>query len=269
MERTWFDLQRFADSDDGQGQADASDLQPEEGTPPEQDAGAQQDTGADATADGGQQTSQTQATFSQEQVNRIIGERLAEERRRWERRLQEVQSRIPQPQPQQPQANVNPQERARKFLVDFSRDPEGVLRRFADTYLQAQQRSQMEQLQKAQAVVQEAISDLQLKYPDFHQHSPAVMQHIQTDPFLSSVVRSIGANASPELWSGVLERAYEAVKAKETQAASTAAGVQVAREQQALATAKQGAAVPRQSAVRQPQTKSPEDLLWEMMQASG
>lgn len=256
-----FDLQRFAEDDMDQGQVGL----PESGdqVSSDADAGPQQpDAGTDVQAGDGQQTSQPPRMFTQEDVNRIVEQRLRRVNRQWEQRYNELQQRLTQIQ--QPPAVVNRQELNRQFLTEFSKDPYGTLERFAERYFAEKTRQQAEAVSRAQEAARDAWQDMQFKYPDFAQHATAVMQHISADPFLSAVLRSVGNNVTPEIYAGVLEQAYHAVKGRTQQALNTAAGMQLAREQAAIAAAKQKAGVQRQAASSGlPQQKSPEDILFE------
>lgn len=256
-----FDLQRFAEDDMDQGQVGL----PESGdqVSSDADAGPQQpDAGTDVQAGDGQQTGQSPRMFTQEDVNRIVEQRLRRVNRQWEQRYNELQQRLTQIQ--QPPAVVNRQELNRQLLAEFSKDPYGTLERFAERYFAEKTRQQAEAASRAQEAARDAWQDMQFKYPDFAQHATAVMQHISTDPFLSAVLRSVGNNVTPEIYAGVLEQAYHAVKGRTQQALNTAAGMQLAREQAAIAAAKQKAGVQRQAASSGlPQQKSPEDILFE------
>src|SRR5690606_9661718 len=136
----------------------------------------------------------------------------------------------------------------RQCLTEFSKDPDGTLDGFAERDFAGNTRQLGAAVSRAREAARDAWKDLQVKYRDLAQHATAVMQDISADPFLSAVLRSGGNNVTPEICACVLEQAYHAVKGRTQQALNTAAGMQLAREQAAIAAAKQKAGVQRQAA---------------------
>lgn len=229
-------------------------------------------TGGDPT--GGQQQTGSGKVFTQEDVDRIVEQRLARERRRFEREARRLRERIEALGGQLPvtqqlnSGGQNPEQLdTRQFLQQFSRDPQGTLRRFAQGFTQEQLTVQ----QRAQNAARDAVEEMSDRYEDWNEVAHEVMQHIQRSPVLANYIRSRGPNVTAEDYEAVLEEAYHAVKARRVDQASMAGRVQQTKEEQAVEQSKRQAAGPRQRTSSQQMSggRSPEDILFEAMKRAG
>src|SRR5690606_33675099 len=156
-------------------------------------------TGGDPT--GGQQQTGGRKAFTQEDVDRIVEQRLARERRRFEREARRLRERIEALGGQlsvTQQANRGGQTPgqldSRQFLQQFSRDPQGTLRQFAQGITQEQLTVQ----QRAQNAARDAVEEMSDRYEDWNEVANEVMQHIQRSPVLANYIRSRGPNITAE-----------------------------------------------------------------------
>src|SRR5690606_20779026 len=174
-------------------------------------------TGGDQT--GGQQQTGGTKTFTQEDVDRVVEQRLARERRRFERETRRLRERIESlggqaiPQIHQRGGQTSGQPDSRQFLQQFSRDPQGTLRQFAQGITQEQMN---------QRGARDAVEEMSDRYEDWNEVANEVMQHIHRSPVLANYIRSKGPNVTPEDYEAVMDEAYHAVKARRVDQAAQA-----------------------------------------------
>lgn len=223
-----------------------------------------------APAAGGETTAPSggNAGFSQEQVDAIIERRLARERRAHQRELDDIRRQLPTQTQQQPAAPQQPQD-AREFLTEFSRDPRGTLQRFAQEVQTVQTQQMTRAQERIQNAAQEALENLGDRYPDFNQVSEQVIRHIQSNPGLSKALRLLGDQVTPDVYEGILDLGYRAVKDRMDQQVVAAGTAQVQTEAAQLSAQKAQAAAPTPGTSQPaPQETDPEEALFQAHKAS-
>lgn len=264
-------LQLFAEGDGGDGGDSGGDQGDQTGV----GDGGQGDSGATAGGDqtGGQQQTGGTKTFTQEDVDRVVEQRLARERRRFERETRRLRERIESLsgqatlQTHQQGGQTSGQPDSRQFLQQFSRDPQGTLRQFAQGITQEQMTVQ----QRAQSAARDAVEEMSDRYEDWNEVANEVMQHIQRSPVLANYIRSRGPNVTAEDYEAVMDEAYHAVKARRVDQAAQAGQTRQTKEEQEVENSKRQAAGPRQRTSSQQSggNQNPEDVLFEAMKQAG